>query len=150
MKTVFRTKEAALGQREWSLVDAEGHTLGRLASEVATLLRGKDKPDFTPHVDGGNFVIVINADKIKVSGNKASQKKYYHHTGYIGGIKEISFDSLLKKSPDTVIRKAVKGMLPKGALGHQIINKLKVYAGSEHPHLAQNPVQYQLKFEKIN
>lgn len=139
MKTNFLSKEQALADRKWLIIDAEGQTLGRLASRVATLLRGKHKPFFTPHVDCGDFVIVVNADKVKVTGNKLSQKKYYHHSGYIGGIKEKSLDEMLSKNSDKVIQLAVKRMLPKGALGRSLNTKLKVYTGSEHPHSAQQP-----------
>lgn len=126
-------------ERKWYIIDAEGKRLGRLASEVATLLRGKHKPQYTPHVDTGDFVIVINADKVVLTGKKLSQKKYYRHSGYPGGLKVTVAADMLKNKPDRMIELAVKGMLPKGTLGHQQALKLKVYAGSEHPHQAQNP-----------
>ena len=126
-------------ERKWYVVDAEGQTLGRLASEVAKVLRGKNKPEFTPFVDTGDYVIVINADKIAVTGKKLDQKKYYHHTGYIGGLKEITLKRLLETKPEAVITHAVKGMLPKNTLGRNMIKKLHVYAGPEHNHAAQKP-----------
>ncbi len=129
-------------ERKWYIIDAEGQKLGRLAATAANLLRGKHKPQYTPHVDTGDFVIVINAEKITVSGNKETDKKYYHHTGYPGGLKTISFKALMEKDPRTAIEKAVKGMLPHNTLGGEQFNKLKVYVGSEHPHQAQQPVEY--------
>ncbi len=126
-------------RREWLLVDAEGKTLGRLSSEIARRLRGKHKPEFTPHVDTGDYVVVINADKVAVTGRKMSDKVYYHHTGYIGNLKSITLEKLLDKAPERVIQNAVKGMLPKNPLGRAMIKKLKIYAGSEHPHAAQQP-----------
>jgi large subunit ribosomal protein L13 len=128
-------------RRSWYLVDATDKTLGRLASEIATRLRGKHKPEFTPHVDTGDYIIVINAGKVRVTGNKANDKVYHHHTGYIGGIKSINFEDLLKKAPERIIEIAVKGMLPKGPLGRAMFRKLKVFAGTEHPHAAQQPEQ---------
>ena len=126
-------------ERKWYVVDADGKTLGRLASEVATVLRGKNKPTFTPHVDCGDYVIVINAEKVAVTGKKRSEKIYKKHTGYPGGLREITFDKLQQKKPEEIIRHAVKGMLPDGKLGRQMFKKLKVYAGAEHPHTAQKP-----------
>jgi large subunit ribosomal protein L13 len=126
-------------QREWFLVDAEGQTLGRLASKIANILRGKHKPIFSPHNDSGDFVVVVNADKIHVTGNKMDQKMYYRHSGYIGGLKERTMREQLQRHPDEIITKAVKGMLPRNRLGRKIIKKLKVYAGPEHPHQAQQP-----------
>ncbi|MEO8401379.1 MAG: 50S ribosomal protein L13 [Gammaproteobacteria bacterium] len=126
---------------EWYIVDAAGKTLGRLASEIARRLRGKHKPIYTPHVDTGDYIVVINAKQVKVTGNKAKDKIYYSHSGYPGGIKEISFEKLLIKSPERVLEIAVKGMLPKNPLGRAMYRKLKVYAGSEHPHTAQQPQQ---------
>ena len=126
-------------ERKWYVVDADGKTLGRLASEVASVLRGKNKPTFTPHVDCGDYVIVINAEKVAVTGKKRAEKIYKKHTGYPGGLREITFDKLQQKKPEEIIRHAVKGMLPDGALGRQMFKKLKVYAGSEHPHTAQKP-----------
>ena len=126
-------------QGKWLVVDAENAVLGRLATEVAARLRGKHNPLYTPHVDCGDFVIVINADKVKLTGRKMQQKMYYRHSGYIGGLKEINAEKLLQKRPEDVVRHAVKGMLPKNRLGRKMYKKLKVYAGSEHPHQAQQP-----------
>ncbi len=137
MKT-FVAKPAEV-KRDWYVVDAEGKTLGRLATEIALRLRGKHKAEYTPHVDTGDYIVVINAEKITVTGNKAKGKIYYHHTGFIGGIKSISFEDLIVRAPERVIEKAVKGMLPKGPLGRAMFRKLKVYAGSEHQHSAQQP-----------
>ena len=131
--------------REWLLVDAEGQTLGRLASEVAQILRGKNKPTYTPHTDVGDFVIVINAEKIKVTGAKETDKVYYRHSGYPGGLKSESFQEAIAKHPERVIEHAVKGMLPKNRLAARQIRKLKVYAGPEHPHAAQNPRTIELE-----
>jgi len=127
-------------KRNWFLVDAEGKTLGRLASEIANVLRGKNKPSFTPHLDTGDFVIVVNAEKIEVSGKKASQKLYRRHSGRPGGMKVEKFETLRDRIPERIIEQAVKGMLPHNSLGRQQFKKLKVYKGSEHPHDAQNPV----------
>ncbi|WP_116964786.1 50S ribosomal protein L13 [Fastidiosibacter lacustris] len=126
-------------KREWLLIDANGKTLGRLATEVARRLRGKHKPEYTPHVDTGDYIVVINADKVAVTGNKQKDKIYYHHTGYIGGLKSISFETLIAKHPERAIEQAVKGMLPKNPLGRAMYKKLKVYAGDVHPHTAQQP-----------
>lgn len=126
-------------ERKWYVVDAEGKTLGRVASQVATVLRGKNKPTFTPHVDCGDYVIVINAEKVEVTGKKRKEKVYKHHTGYPGGLRETTFDKLIEKKPEEIIRHAVKGMMPKGKLGRQMYKKLKVYAGPEHGHAAQKP-----------
>lgn len=126
-------------ERKWHVVDAEGKILGRLATEVANVLRGKNKTIFTPHVDTGDFVVVINAAKVKVTGNKLEDKMYYKHSGYIGGLKKENLESMLSRKPEYVIQHAVKGMLPKTKLGRQMIKKLKVYKDSEHPHEAQNP-----------
>ena len=125
--------------RKWYVVDANGKTLGRLASEVAKVLRGKNKPIFTPFIDTGDYVIVVNAEKVKVTGKKLSQKKYYHHSGWVGGLKETNLKEMLAKKPEQVIGLAVKGMLPKGPLGRQMYSKLHVYAGPEHKHAAQKP-----------
>jgi large subunit ribosomal protein L13 len=125
--------------RKWWIVDATDKTLGRLATEIADTLRGKNKPQFTPHVDTGDFVVVLNSKKIKVKGNKAEQKSYFRHTGYFGGIKETSYKEMLENTPERIITNAVEGMIPKNKLGAQIIKKLKVYPGSEHPHSAQKP-----------
>ena len=127
-------------KRSWFLVDAEGQTLGRLASEIANVLRGKNKPSFTPHLDTGDFVIVVNAEKIEVSGKKTSQKLYRRHSGRPGGMKIEKFETLRERIPERIIEQAVKGMLPHNSLGRQQFKKLKVYKGSEHPHDAQNPV----------
>ena len=127
-------------QRDWYLVDADGKTLGRLASEVARRLRGKHKAEFTPHVDTGDYIVVVNAEKIGVTGNKLADKKYYRHTGYIGNLKETNLETLLSEHPERAIQFAVKGMLPKNSLGRAMFRKLKVYAGKEHPHTAQQPI----------
>ena len=131
-------------ERKWYVVDAEGQTLGRLAAEVAKVLRGKNKPEFTPHIDTGDNVIVINAEKIKVTGKKLDQKVYYHHSDYVGGMKETTLREMMAKKPEQVIELAVKGMLPKGPLGRTMIKKLHVYAGAEHAHVAQKPESVQL------
>ncbi len=143
MKTVMANSETI--ERKWFIVDAEGQTLGRFASEVAQILKGKHKPTYTPHVDCGDYVIVLNCGKIKVTGNKASQKVYRHHTGWVGNLKEISYRDMLQKHPDRIITHAVKGMLPKNSLGRQMIKKLKVYTGSEHSHDAQKPEVLEIK-----
>ena len=126
-------------ERKWYVVDAEGQTLGRLSAEIAKVLRGKNKPVFTPHVDTGDYVIVINAEKISVTGKKMDQKIYYHHSDYVGGMKETTLKEMMAKKPEAVIELAVKGMLPKGPLGRAMIKKLHVYAGAEHAHQAQKP-----------
>jgi large subunit ribosomal protein L13 len=133
-------------ERKWYVVDAEGQTLGRLASEVAKVLRGKNKPTYTPHIDTGDYVIVINAEKIKVSGNKLNDKIYYRHSDYVGGLKSINLKEALQKNPVFVIEHAVKGMLPKGPLGRQMYKKLFVYAGPEHKQQAQQPEALEIKF----
>ena len=125
--------------RDWYVVDAAGKTLGRLASEIARRLRGKHKPIYTPHVDTGDYIIVVNADKVHVTGRKATDKMYYHHTGYIGNLKSANFEKMQEKAPGRVIELAVKGMLPKNPLGRAMFRKLKVYAGSDHQHAAQQP-----------
>ncbi len=132
-------------QKKWWVVDAEGMVLGRLASVVAARLRGKHNPLFTPHVDCGDFVVVVNADKIMLTGRKRQQKMYYHHSGYIGGLKEITAEKLLEKRPEDLVRFAVKGMLPKNSLGRSMFGKLKVYAGNDHPHQAQQPQALDVK-----
>ena len=137
MKT-FMASPATI-DRKWYVVDAEGKTLGRLASEVAKVLRGKNKAIFTPHIDTGDYVIVVNADKVKVTGKKLDQKIYYHHSDYIGGMKETTLREMMNKHPERVIEYAVKGMLPKGPLGRQMYTKLFVYAGPDHKHVAQKP-----------
>ena len=126
-------------ERKWYVVDATGYTLGRLASEVAKVLRGKNKPIFTPHIDTGDYIIIVNAEKIKVTGKKLDQKIYYHHSDYVGGMKETTLREMLAKKPEKVVELAVKGMLPKGPLGREMFTKLHVYAGAEHPHTAQKP-----------
>lgn len=126
-------------RRDWLVIDAADKTLGRLASEIARRLRGKHKPEYTPHVDTGDYIVVINADRIRVTGNKASDKMYHHHTGYIGNMKSISFEKLQAKAPGRVLELAVKGMLPKNPLGRAMYRKLKIYAGPEHQHAAQQP-----------
>ncbi|GAA2644144.1 MULTISPECIES: 50S ribosomal protein L13 [Nonomuraea] len=138
------TPKPADVQRQWYVIDATDVVLGRLASHVATLLRGKHKPIFANHVDTGDFVIVINADKIALSGNKLEQKKAYRHSGYPGGLRSVTYGELMEKRPDRAVEKAVKGMLPKNALGRKMAKKLKVYAGSEHPHSAQQPVPFEI------
>ena len=142
MKT-FSAKSAEIDQN-WLIVDAEGQTLGRMATAIATRLRGKHKPEFTPHVDTGDYVVVVNAEKVRVSGNKSKDKMYYSHSGYPGGLKSIPFEKLIAKSPEKVIKLAVKGMLPKTPLGRSMFKKLKVYAGTKHPHEAQQPQALQL------
>ncbi len=137
MKT-FMANPAKI-ERKWYVVDATGYTLGRLASEVAKVLRGKNKPVFTPHVDTGDYVIIVNADKIKVTGKKLDQKIYYHHSDYVGGMRETTLKEMLANKPERVMEFAVKGMLPKGPLGRQMYKKLFVYAGPEHKHAAQKP-----------
>lgn len=126
-------------EQNWLLVDAEGQILGRMATAIATRLRGKHKAEYTPHIDTGDYVVVINADKVKVTGKKAKDKIYYAHSGFPGGLKSISFEKLLEKAPERVIKLAVKGMLPRNSLGRAMFKKLKVYAGAEHPHAAQQP-----------
>ena len=133
-------------ERKWYVVDATGYTLGRLSSEVAKILRGKNKPQFTPHIDTGDYVIITNADKIKVTGKKLDQKVYYHHSDYVGGMKEVTLKEKLAKKPESVIELAVKGMLPKGPLGRSMIKKLHVYAGPEHEQAAQKPEVLEIKF----
>jgi large subunit ribosomal protein L13 len=131
-------------QRQWHVVDASDVVLGRLASQVAVLLRGKHKPIFAPHVDTGDFVIVVNAEKIALSGKKLEQKHAYRHSGYPGGLTAVNYADLLAKHPERIVEKAVKGMLPKNSLGRQMLRKLKVYAGPEHPHQAQQPVPFEI------
>ena len=137
MKTFTAKNETV--QRDWYVVDAEGKTLGRLASELARRLRGKHKPVFTPHVDTGDYIVVVNVEKLRVTGAKATDKKYYRHSTYPGGIYETNFTKLQARHPDRVLKLAVKGMLPKGRLGYAMIKKLKIYAGPQHPHSAQQP-----------
>ena len=142
MKTVSMRAEDV--RRNWVVIDAQDQVLGRLATEVARRLRGKHKPEYTPHVDTGDFVVVVNADKVRVTGNKATDKMYWRHTGYPGGIKSVSFEKLRDEHPNRPIEKAVKGMLPRNPLGRAMLRKLKVYAGAEHPHAAQQPQSLKL------
>jgi large subunit ribosomal protein L13 len=137
MKTYIAKAESVVN--DWFVVDAAGKTLGRLSAEIASRLRGKHKPEFTPHVDTGDYIVVINAAQVRVTGRKTTDKIYYSHTGFVGGIKAISFQKLIEKAPERTIEIAVKGMLPKGPLGRAMFKKLKVYAGNEHPHAAQQP-----------
>ena len=144
MKT-FMASPAKI-ERKWYVVDATGHTLGRLASEVAKVLRGKNKPIFTPHMDCGDYVIIVNADKVNVSGKKLDQKIYYNHSDYVGGMKETTLREMMAKKPEKVMELAVKGMLPKGPLGRSMMTKLHVYAGPEHDNAAQKPEVLEIKF----
>ncbi|MFT5717439.1 MAG: large subunit ribosomal protein L13 [Oleiphilaceae bacterium] len=138
MKTLSAKPESV--KRDWYVVDATDKTLGRLSTEIASRLRGKHKTEYTPHVDTGDYIVVINAEKVTVTGRKAKDKIYHRHTGYIGGLKSISFEKLIAKAPERVIQGAVKGMLPRGPLGREMFRKLKVYAGDQHPHTAQQPL----------
>lgn len=138
MKSYMAKKDEV--PRRWFLVDAQGQTLGRLASRIAMVLRGKNKPQFTPFLDTGDFVVVVNAEGVKLTGKKLDQKIYYRHSGYMGGLKETTARQLLKKKPEEILRHAVRGMLPKNSLGRHQLKKLKIYAGAEHPHQAQQPV----------
>ncbi len=142
MKTYSAKAESV--ERDWYIVDAADKTLGRLATEVASRLRGKHKPEYTPHVDTGDYIVIINAEKVTVTGNKATKKIYYSHTGYPGGIKDITFEKLMEKARERALQSAVKGMLPKGPLGREMFRKLKIYVGSEHPHAAQQPQTLEL------
>ncbi len=137
MKTFSAKPETV--KRDWYVIDADGKTLGRLATEIARRLRGKHKAEYTPHVDTGDYIVVVNCEKVRVTGNKEKKKTYYSHTGYVGGIKSISFEKLIAKKPEQVIERAVKGMLPKNPLGRAMYRKLKVFAGPEHTHTAQQP-----------
>ena len=132
-------------ERNWYLIDAEGQTLGRLATEIARLLRGKNKTQYTPHVDTGDFVVVVNAERVVVTGRKAEQKLYRRHSGYPGGLRETGYEVMLGRKPTEILRKAVRGMMPKTRLGRQQLRKLKIYAGPEHPHEAQNPQPYEVR-----
>ena len=143
-KSTHYAKQAEVA-RNWVLIDAEGAVLGRLATQIAMILRGKNKPQFTPNSDCGDFVVVINADKVQLTGNKAAHKTYYRHSGYNGGLKAESFRTAMEKHPEKVIERAVRGMLPKTTLGRKQLTKLKVYAGPEHPHAAQNPTKIELE-----
>ena len=140
----FMAKSAEV-ERKWYVIDADGVVLGRLASKAAHILRGKHKPTFTPHVDTGDYIIIINADKVVLTGNKLDEKIYYHHSGYPGGLKETKYRDLIKNKSCFAVKKAVAGMLPKGPLGRKMLKKLKIYAGSEHPHAAQQPVACEIK-----
>ena len=142
LKTFNLKKEEI--KRKWFLINAEGKILGRLSTEIAKILRGKNKPIFTPHVDCGDYVIVINVDKIKVTGGKIDKKKYYRHSGYIGNLKVKNLKEMMEKSPELVLRKSVKGMIPHNILGRKVIKKLKIYAGGNHPHEAQNPEKIEI------
>ena len=142
MKTISAREQDI--QRDWYVIDAQGQTLGRLATQVATLLRGKHKPNYTPHVDCGDYVIIVNAEKVHVTGQKMTQKIYYRHSGYPGGLKQVTLRDQLQKFPDRVVEQAVRGMLPKNRLGRRMFKKLKVYAGSDHPHQAQQPRSIEL------
>ena len=145
MRTTYIAKEADI-VKKWYVIDAEGVTLGRLASEVASILRGKNKPQYAPNVDMGDYVIIVNAEKIAVTGKKLEQKMYRRHSGWVGGLKETRLDKMLATYPERVIEHAVKGMLPKNALGRKMFSKLHVYAGAEHPHAAQKPETLEVKF----
>ena len=131
-------------RRQWHLIDADGKTLGRLSTEIARRLRGKHKPEYTPHMDTGDYIVVVNAEKVHVTGNKLADKMYYRHTGYIGNLKSINLEKLLASKPERVIQQAVKGMMPRGPLGRDMLAKLKIYAGPEHPHAAQQPQALEL------
>ncbi len=145
MRTTYIAKEADL-VKKWYVVDATDKTLGRLASEIASVLRGKNKPQYAPNADMGDYVIVVNAEKVAVTGKKLEQKVYHRHTGYVGGLKTVRLDKMLETKPEEVIKHAVKGMLPKNALGRKMFKKLHVYAGAEHPHAAQKPEVLEFKF----
>ena len=142
MKTISMNKETA--QNDWYVIDAEGKTLGRMATEIAHRLRGKHKPEYTPHVDTGDYIIVVNAEKVHVTGNKATDKLYHHHTGFPGGLKTRTFNEMIEKAPEDVVKLAVKGMMPRNPLGRAMLRKLKVYTGAQHPHGAQNPAELSL------
>jgi large subunit ribosomal protein L13 len=142
MNTVF--VKPALVERRWFVLDAEGKALGRIAARVASIVRGKEKAVFVPHQEIGDFVVIINADKVALSGRKAQQKLYYRHSGYVGGLKTVNFEKLISRHPSAPLEKAIKGMLPKGPLGRKLLKNVKVYAGSTHPHAAQNPQAIEL------
>jgi len=142
MRMISANKQTA--QNDWYVIDAEGKTLGRMAAEIAHRLRGKHKPEYTPHVDTGDYIVVVNAEKVHVTGNKATDKKYHHHTQFPGGLKTFSFKEMIERSPEEVIKLAVKGMMPRTPLGRAMQKKLKVYAGASHPHGAQNPAPLNL------
>ena len=142
MKTISANKETA--QNDWYVIDTEGKTLGRMAAEIAHRLRGKHKAEFTPHVDTGDYIVVVNAEKVHVTGKKATDKMYHHHTQFPGGLKSFNFNQMIERHPEEVVRLAVKGMMPRTPLGRSMLKKLKVYAGGQHPHGAQNPAQLNL------
>jgi large subunit ribosomal protein L13 len=142
MKTISMNKETA--QNDWYVIDAEGKTLGRMAAEIAHRLRGKHKPEYTPHVDTGDYIIVVNAEKVSVTGKKATDKLYRHHTGFPGGLKTRTFKEMIEKAPEDVVKLAVKGMMPRNPLGRAMLRKLKIYTGAQHPHGAQNPAELSL------
>ena len=146
MRTISANKETA--QHDWYVIDAEGKILGRMATEIAHRLRGKHKAEYTPHVDTGDYIVVVNAEKVAVTGKKATDKMYYRHTGYPGGLKTRSFNEMIEKAPEDVIKLAVKGMLPRTPLGRAMMRKLKIYTGAQHPHGAQNPAELNLVGEK--
>ncbi len=145
MKTIFAKNTDVV--KKWHVIDADGIVVGRLASRVAVILRGKNKPIYTPHADTGDFVIIVNADKVRFTGNKLEKKEYYHHSGYPGGIKKKTAKEIMKSSPERIILSAVRGMLPKNKLGRQQLRKLKIYSGAEHPHKAQNPEQLNINIQ---
>ena len=145
MRSTYIAKEADL-EKKWYVIDASGMTLGRMSAEIAKILRGKNKPQYAPNADMGDYVIVINAEKVAVTGKKLEQKVYQHHTGFVGGLKTVRLDKMLETKPEEVIKHAVKGMLPKNALGRKMFSKLHVYAGAEHPHAVQKPEVLELKF----
>lgn len=149
MYTRSTTKAEAVADKAWHLADLDEQTLGRAATKIAHILRGKHKPTYTPHIDCGDFVVVINCEKVALTGNKWADKTYYHHTGYMGGIKGITAEKLLAKHPEDLIKKAVKGMLPRGPLGRAMLKKLKIYPGAEHPHAAQQPQVMDLGCKRI-
>ncbi len=142
MKTFSAKPETV--RRDWFVVDADGKTLGRLATEIARRLRGKHKPEYTPHVDTGDYIVVVNAEKIRVTGNKMKDKMYHHHTGYIGNLKSMSLEKLMEKAPERALQQAVKGMLPRNPLGRKMLGKLRIYAGPEHEHQAQQPTPLEI------
>jgi len=142
MKTISMNKETA--QNDWYVIDAEGKTLGRMAAEIAHRLRGKHKPEYTPHVDTGDYIVVVNAEKVGVTGKKTTDKLYHRHSGFPGGLKTRTFNDMLEKAPEDIIKLAVKGMMPRTPLGRAMLRKLKVYTGAEHPHGAQNPAELKL------
>ncbi len=148
MSTVFVSTEAARESSKWWVIDAAGVPVGRLATEAAHLIRGKHKATFTPNVDGGDFVVVVNADRVELTGGKKSTKLYRHHTGFIGSLKEVPGGEMLKNKPEEAIEQAVRGMLPEGILGHRLLGKLKVYKGTEHPHQAQSPEAFVVSFQR--